>query len=426
MNLDSQLHSWRAIEALRAGVPNRAAVQALGSSQPQIEERFRKLLATVEEGISEEAEHEGILIGGDFGTGKSHLLEYLQHVALQSNFICSKVVISKETPLYDPAKVYSAAIQSAKVPDRAGAALPAIAGKLNFNSPQYARFYQWVNRPNSGFSTRFPATVFVYERGGVKNHPEIADRIIQFWEGGKLPVGEFRNWLRELGEASTYKVDRVSPKELTLQRFRFIPQLIAAAGYSGWIILIDEVELIARYSLQQRAKSYAEVARLLGSLDGSSIPGLGTVLAITLGYEGEVLDQRYDEEKIPNRLRANEKSDTILQASQAEKGMRKIRQIRRDHMDLARVTDTREIYEKTQAVYAQAYDGWDPPQAYQANNTWSIRQHIKRWINQWDLNRLYPDYIPQIEIAELRQDYSEMPDLEAPPEEDAPEGDAGA
>ena len=34
----------RAIEALRAGVPNRDAVRALGSAQPHIEERFVKLL----------------------------------------------------------------------------------------------------------------------------------------------------------------------------------------------------------------------------------------------------------------------------------------------------------------------------------------------------------------------------------------------
>ena len=36
----------------------------------------------------------GVLVGGNFGTGKSHLLEYLQHVARGQN-----VVTSQMTPI---------------------------------------------------------------------------------------------------------------------------------------------------------------------------------------------------------------------------------------------------------------------------------------------------------------------------------------
>ena len=53
-----------------------------------------------------------------------------------------------------------------------------------------------------------------------------------------------------------------------MQRFRFVPRLMAAAGYKGWIVLLDEVELIGRYSLLQRAKSYAEVARWVRGAEG--------------------------------------------------------------------------------------------------------------------------------------------------------------
>ena len=44
MNDDRQLACWRAIEALRAGVPNRDAVRELGCSQPVIENRFFELM----------------------------------------------------------------------------------------------------------------------------------------------------------------------------------------------------------------------------------------------------------------------------------------------------------------------------------------------------------------------------------------------
>src|SRR5690349_3203499 len=88
----------RAVEALRAGVPNRDVVRELPPVQPDIEERFDLLLqATSARG--EQKPLPGLLLEGDFGTGKSHWLEYFQHVALENHFICSTVVLSKETPL---------------------------------------------------------------------------------------------------------------------------------------------------------------------------------------------------------------------------------------------------------------------------------------------------------------------------------------
>jgi hypothetical protein len=47
-----------------------------------------------------------------------------------------------------------------------------------------------------------------------------------------------------------------------------------------------------------------------------------------------------------------------------------------------------------------------------------MRQHVKRWITEWDLKRLYSDYQPEIEVGELKQDYSEIPEIETPSEGD--------
>ena len=83
----------RALEALRAGVPNRDAVMALGSMQQGVEDRFSQLLAAID-ALPDGAPPGGLLIGGGFGTGKSHVLEHLVHVALSEGFVVSKVVVS--------------------------------------------------------------------------------------------------------------------------------------------------------------------------------------------------------------------------------------------------------------------------------------------------------------------------------------------
>jgi hypothetical protein len=411
MIANTQVASWRAIEALRSGVPNRDAVQALGNSQSHIEQRFRSMLADVEKGFSEGNSPEGILIAGDFGAGKSHLLEYLQHVALEHNFVCSKVVVSKETPLYDASKVYHSAIQSAKVPDRVGAVLNVVSEKLDFDSQGYQDFYRWVFSPRTSLDSRFAASVFVFERGQGGRYPEVSDRILQFWGGARVPEAELKGWLRELGEVATYKFGKISVKDLTLQRCEFVSRLIVAAGYSGWIILVDEVELMGRYSLLQRAKSYGEMARLLGILDEPAVPGLASVFAITSAYQSEVMDQKEDEEKIVEKLRASGKKEDLQLARNAELAMRKIRQVPLEDMVLEETRDLKEVYNKTRHIYSRAYS-WDPPSDYESNNTWRIRQHIKRWINSWDLVRLYPEYQPDIQVSQLTQSYSEDLDLE--------------
>src|SRR3954471_14166169 len=99
MDADGQLKYRRAVDALRSGVPNRDAVGALDSSQAEIERRFVEQLDTLRAGGAPR----GLVAVGDFGSGKSHLLEYLRHLGLDGSFVVSKVVVSKETPLHDPA-----------------------------------------------------------------------------------------------------------------------------------------------------------------------------------------------------------------------------------------------------------------------------------------------------------------------------------
>ena len=112
------------------------------------------------------------------GEGKSHLLEYLQHIAIEENFVCSKVVISKETPLHDPVKLYRYAIETAMVPCKRGSALPEIASRLDPASEAYIKLDTWLHSPNSKLNSRFPASLFLYSRMG--NNMELRDRIISF------------------------------------------------------------------------------------------------------------------------------------------------------------------------------------------------------------------------------------------------------
>jgi hypothetical protein len=404
------IHARRAIEALRAGVPNRDAVRLLSTQQPQVEARFRRQLDGLAEDAAGGRPTSGVLVAGDFGTGKSHLLEYLEHVALDERMLCSRVVISKETPLYDLARVFRAAVESLVVPGRRGSALTEIASSLDPDSSENAALMHWVNRPDVGLSSRFAATLFLYHQ--VKD-PENRDRIVSFWGGDPLNIGETRSLLRELGERATYRLESVPARELALQRLQFLARLTLAAGYAGWVVLFDEVELIGRYSFKQRARSYAELARWGGKLKSGGIPGVAATFAITTDFDAAVLQDKGDLERVPGKLKASGVEADARLAGQAEQGMRMIvrEPLRLRGPDRAILERTRE---EVRALHARAF-AWDPPDlgGGEQLSTTRIRQYVRRWINEWDLKRLYPDYAPDTIVAELPVQYTEQPELEA-------------
>jgi len=410
MSTETRVQSWRAIEAMRAGVPNPDAVHALGSSQSEIESSFRDLLGRLAEDDSQEPA--GFLIEGDFGSGKSHLLEFLHSIALENNFVCSKFAVSKNTPLYDPSKMYRAAVEVANVPKRTGSAVANIVNHIDFDSAEYADFFRWVNSMECGLSNLFAATVFVHENS---RDPEILNRIEQFWAGDKLNKPEVRAWLRDLAALAAYRVDAVRAKELVAQRFMFFSRLIRASGFAGWVVLIDELELVGRYSFRQRARSYAELARLLGRLEGSKLPGVGAVFAVSADFCTAVLDDpslKHDVERIPNRLRSGGSDDDLLLASQAERGMRLIQRYRRSIRPPTR-DDMCNINTRVRNLYQDAYDWVVPPTADSLDLSARLRTNLKRWINEWDLSRLYPNHAGDTEVEEVALgSYDEQPELE--------------
>jgi len=416
----ARLEARRAVEALRSGVPSAAAVRALGSGQPALEARFRELLETSKSAARTGRQSAGLLFGGGFGEGKSHLLSFFEHLALRAGFASSRVVISKETPLHDPTKLLASAVESLRTPDRVGRGLEEAAIELRKRrgSPEYVVLEEAL-AADGAFNSRFPATLEVYERSG--SEPDVSDRIVRFWSGDKLGVTELRRWLRELGRGQAHALTAIRARELALQTFSFVPLLLRAAGLHGWVLLIDEVELIGQYTPLQRGRAYAELARWLGSGDEER-PGLATVAALTNDFVPAVLVEKGDQDRIGPLLEARDPEVARL----AERGMRLIRAAEL----LAPVGD--EVRQRTYATLRQLHGrayAWSPPDVAwpEALGTTAMRTYVRAWINAWDVRRLYPEVeAPEYEIERITTDYGEQAAIEEPARDAAEPGSDGA
>jgi hypothetical protein len=402
-----RLSARRAVEALRSGVPSRDAVAALGSGQSDIEDRFIQVLDTT--GTVRSTGRRGLLLGGGFGSGKSHLLEHLAHLALDRGFAVSRVVVSKETPLHDPAKVLRAAVESAITHGGAVGAVAEAAAGLDPGSAGYAELLRWASG-SASVDDRFALTLSLLPRAQAGDD-EFAEAIIRFWSGDRLGVAELRRQARWAGTGRPV-LATVSVQELAVQRFRFLARLFVAAGYQGWLLLFDEVELIGRYSLLQRAKSYAQLAGWLQPDPDDPASPLAVVLAMTDDFDAAVLTAKNDRELVPAKVRAKQLPQWDEVASGAEVGMRLIE---RD-MQRLRSPDPEELdqaYQRLKALHSEAF-GWDARDVIGLERLGAtrMRQYVRAWINEWDLTRLDPAFHPNTEVVPVASIYTEQPELD--------------
>ena len=420
---DSTLAARRAVEALRNGVPNGEAVRALGCNQPKAEARFVDMLdkASAPPGVA--AGSQGMLVSADFGAGKSHLLTHLEHLALSRNFVCSRVAISKETPLYDLGKVFVSAIENGRIRDRSGRLVEDLALAVNpVSSDRYADFFQWSDRSASDGSLHpiFPASLCVYKKG----EGELNNDIEAFWAGERRQVSKIRSGLRKTNEAKRYRFKAPKLSDLPPQRLRFVIELMKAAGYRGWVVLLDEIELIGSYSILQRGRSYAEVARWMGRVQGEIYPGLIVAGAVTGDFASAIISpdgRKKDRDYIRPKLEGSARHGAL--ASRAETGMRLLE---RDCIALEPPgeDDVLVTMKTLRDLYGRAY-GWQPPPpperavtAGGAGFQGRMRYKVRAAINEWDLRRLRPGHRLDTEFQTFDYAYEENPDLEREGDED--------
>lgn len=391
-----------AFEALRAGVPNRAAVRLLGSVEDAIEERFEAGLGQ----IWRDAPAPGLLFAGGFGAGKSHLLGFLREVALQQNFVVSTVSISKETPLSTPLAVFTAALRNTIVPGHTDDAMTVALAELQRRPGAVHGLERLASGPEAGLAPVFAAMLHLLSR---QLPADLLRRMESFLAGGKLPGPPLRQALTQAGARSMFDLGRITEATLALQRERFAPLLFRAAGFAGWCVLIDEVELIGRYSPLQRARAYAELARWLGIGAPPRVAGLYVAAAITDDFAAAVINARQDDEKLPERLRLKGA------APQAALALAAIRAI--EAAPLLRPPAETDLWRHAETLrrsYTAAY-GWDAPSLpvgeRRANRT--IRHHIRSWITQWDMLRLQ-GHATALELGTVAPNYAETADFAEP------------
>jgi len=390
------------VESLRTGVPIRDAVQIVGSGQPRLEEQFNQLLTDIRRG--NQRSDNGFIYFGDFGTGKSHVLEYFSTVAENSNFVVSKVTVSKNLQLSNFRGILSSLMSQMSTKDHREEALARILDDSSSKGFDYSTFESWCQ---SEVSTGNLSSIYLAIATYLKNlryGTEEFDKVMSYLSGAATKV--------EIKRAVSAPRAVVPPADLrTWETLHFVSNLFIHLGFNGWLLLFDELELIRMIGTQSarvsRGRSYAAISNWFGLGNKKTVRRYASIGCMTTGFVDDIINYGQnswnDSSNVPSALEMSTSPQLVQPAETAMKFI----SAQDEKADLQLLWPDLEtkitLQASLRAIYDAAYETKSPVLEIVGESFESIRIYIRRWIAQWDLHRQHRK--DSLSVNAIKQNY---------------------
>ena len=284
----SDFSSQQIVEALRSGVPSRTVGAYFSEARPAMMRRVRGKLAALQEAEPVE----GMIFTGSYGEGKTHLLNTVFSLAAESNMVVSYVAIGKESPIDKPEQLYQKVIAATFLP---GAKQPGFRAKIEESLT-----------PGSGITGELLAytakemetdRLYYLLRALIGAQDEDAREVLMAdLEGDFTTDAVVKRCYRSVtGKAAKFS-QSFSKKKHVKDYFHFISHLFRCFGYSGWVLLFDEAELMGRFSKKARAKGYCVIDSFLHP--DPKLEQTLSFFAFSSSYAEDVIDKKNDTETV--------------------------------------------------------------------------------------------------------------------------------
>ncbi len=248
------------VESLRAGVPTRASTRELPDLRAKVTDQIRKDLDQIVEGKGPR----GRLIWGQYGQGKTHMLTTVEHVALDMGFAVSRVSLSREVSCHNLLHLYARLAPVIRTPDSSNTGI-----QRHLDLKCAADLAQSPVMKNGRYAHPLPAMIledYFYTSG----HEQ--DRIYGDLMGVRMPPTEFKRIHRAAHGTGLPKVSTFRVRDHVSAYYGLLSDAIRFCGYKGWVILLDEVELVGRLGKLARLKAYQNLSWLLNWLGEMPYP----------------------------------------------------------------------------------------------------------------------------------------------------------
>lgn len=396
------------IESLRAGIPTRVSTRELPDLRASLTDTIRQDLTQFAEG----KRPPGRLAWGPYGQGKTHALTTVEHVALDLGFAVSRVSLSREVSCHHLMNFYGRVASEIRTPDSKLTGLTKA-----FSSKKAGDLVHSPLHQADRYSHPLPAIVledYFYTTG------EEQDLLAGDLLGTRLTSPELKRIHRNCrGEALPKFETNFRNTEHGSAYFGVMADAIALCGYKGWVLLLDEVELMGRLGKVGRLQAYRNLNWLLNwsksstrQTDDQELFGANPYPIYTFGVVASSLrndvwfsgtstpNAKSDRSQIPSLAgeKFGSKAETVIQGF--------FDRALSSHCPTIRPIETASLIELLQrlvTLHGAAY-AWDAElnlsDLVQRVGSQPIRTHIRAALEALDMAYLYHEQI-DLGVAEL-------------------------
>ena len=340
-SMKTDFNACRVIEALRSGVPSRAAGEYFSEARPAMMQKIQSRL----EQVHETGHSDGMIFTGRYGEGKTHLLGTVFGMAFAHNMVVSYVSLGKETPVDKPYLLFPKLIANTYLP---GAAQPGFRQKLEDltqGSSISGELLAYAAKELETDKLYFLLKAFLGTQEEEERYAFLADLEGDFTTGQVIK----RSYRRITGTAAKFN-QNFSKTKHGFDYFYFTSHLFKTLGYGGWVLLFDEAELLGGMGKKTRAKSYVQLQRFLKP--SPKLEGVFSLFAFSSSYAEDVIDAKKEFENVESVF--GEDKESLTAAKSVLNGILNAPEL----MPLTR-EETLQVLLSIQDFHGRAY-GWKP------------------------------------------------------------------
>lgn len=275
------------IEALRSGIPSRAVGQYFSEARP----RMMKEISARLDMVCNEGKSNGMVVCGKYGEGKTHLLNTVFNLAHSNHMVVSLLSLSKETPMDKLYLIYQKIIQNTYLPMRQQPGFMHELEKLSANSPIANEMQLYAAKQLETDKLYYLFRSYLNTEDSDEKFLLQADLEGDFVANAPLK----KIYRRIFNQPVEYNVNFTKTKHCG-DYFSFMSHLFTQMGYHGWVILIDETELMGRLGKKARLNAYRNMARFL--LPEPSLEAVFSIFALSASYVEDVIEGKREHENL--------------------------------------------------------------------------------------------------------------------------------
>lgn len=275
------------IEALRSGIPSRAVGQYFSEARPRIMKEISNRLDLV----CEQGKSSGMVISGKYGEGKTHLLNTVFNLAHSNNMVVSYLSLSKETPMDKLYLVYQKIIQNTYLPRRRQPGFMHELENISANSPVANEMLLYAAKHLETDKLYYLFRSYLNTEDSDEKFLLQADMEGDFIANAPLK----KIYRRIFSQPVKYNVNFTKTRHCG-DYFSFMSHLFTQMGYHGWVILIDETELMGRLGKKARLNAYRNMANFL--LAEKCPERTFSIFALSASYVEDVIEGKHEYENL--------------------------------------------------------------------------------------------------------------------------------